>query len=92
MSGIGLLSQIWDGFVTYLGSTWLAFGLIFIAIVALISVTVKVNALVSLYLATIPFVIILLYNASLGNSYAIAGAVILIGSLFGLAIYTWQNR
>lgn len=92
MSNLGLLDSVWNGFVTYFGTSWLAFALLFIGILALIMVTVRVNAIIAVYLAVIPFFIVLLYNASLGNGYAVAGSVLIIGGLFGLAIHKWINK
>lgn len=86
-----MLSTVWNSLTTYFGSTWIAFVLLFIGVVALFSFLLRVNALISIYLATVPFFVILLYNASLGNTFAIAGAIVIIGFLFGISVYKIQN-
>lgn len=92
MSEVEMLSTVWDGLTTYLGTPWIAFVLLFIGVVALFSVVLRVNALISIYLATVPFFVVLLYNASLGNTVAVAAAIVIIGFLFGISVFKIQNN
>ena len=89
---LGVFSELYNAMLTAFGSQLLVIAFLAIGIVALIAVTVRVNALISLYLAAVPFVILLIYGTIAGIPWVMAGVVLIMGSLLGFAFYNIFNR
>lgn len=89
---LGIFSEIYSGMLSAFGSPWLVMVFLAIGVVAIISVLVRVNAFISIFLAAIPFIVIILYLGIAGNALALAFSVLFIGALLAISMYYIMNR
>lgn len=89
---LGFFTPIYEGLVGAFGTPWLVLAFVAIGVIGLISVTVRLNPLISIALASLPFLIFMLYIPIQSTMWPVVSAVLVIGLLVGTAIYQFMNR
>ena len=83
---LGVFSEIWTAMIAAFGTPWLGLAFIAMVTIGLLAVVTRLPPLIAVFMGSMPFFILLIYNMSLGHPLAIVVGVLVFGVLLTFSL------
>lgn len=87
-----LLSYIYDSLVQFLGTDWLAWTVLFIAMLIVFSVLLRVPYMIVISVASLPFLLLGIYSVITLSSWIMFLVLFILGVILAISIYKIISR